>query len=370
MVVLNLLAVSTALISILPRFVHADSNADASTDASADADLKRRPLGPGKESHQVVNDTTTTVWPYQKFQSAPFNPPELQISSNGEPLAPGLLLFTPENLQPQSPGTKDVAPLIMTDKGQLVWESPTAGSVTNFRAVKYKGQDILTYWSGVASLGANVGHGYGNVTLLDSSYQAIAVVCPQFGLVTPGNIKYQCEGDFHESFITDRDTLIVSAYNATPTDLSAVGGPKNGWVYDSLVYELDIASGKVLFKWSSLEHVPVTNSKWPLNGAGQNQSVPWDYFHINSVVNVGPGYYLVNSRHCWQTRLVDKKGSVVWMIQGDNGGDFVTLPASGQFVSLSEHHEHRDVTDFVTRHGNTMSDLRKITTTQMHQAST
>lgn len=293
------------------------------------------PLGPGKDSHQVVNDSTTKFWPYQKFQSSPFNPPELEISRNGEPLAPGYILITPEN-DGTTQASKDLSPVIMTDGGQLVWNAPSVIDTTNFRVAQYKGKQILTYWSGVSGEGPNVGHGYGNVTLLDSSYRPITVVCPQLGLVTPGNAKYKCEADLHESFITDRGTLIVSVYNATQADLSSVGGPKNGWIFDCLFVELDL-SGKVLFKWSAFEHVPVANSKLPLFGAGQNQSVPWDYFHINSVVNVGAEYYLVNSRHAWTTYLVDKAGKIVWTLQGDNGGDFGAVPDNGKFVRQHLH---------------------------------
>ena len=283
-----------------------------------------------KESHLVVSGSGE-IWPYQVFQSAPFNPPEFQITTNGQPLAPGLLFITPSEASTVE-ATKDIAPLIMTDIGQLVWNGPTGGA-NNLRVASYKGNSILTYWTGFSPQGANVGHGYGKVTFLDDTYKEILNVCPQLGLVTPDNVRYPCEADLHESFITDRNTLLVTAYNATQTNLSSIGGPSNGWVYDCLFYELDPKNGDILFRWSALEHVPVSETKLSFaRRGGFNQSVPFDWFHINSVINID-NRFIVNSRHLWTTYLIAANGDIIWTLQGDTGGDFGPLPPNGHFVS-------------------------------------
>lgn len=286
------------------------------------------PLGRGQDSSRVVNGSGS-IWPYQVFRSATFNPPQLQVTANGEHLAPGLLFFAPTDFTPVN-ATQDQAPLIMTDTGQLVWNGPNLDA-TNFRVTSYEGKVILTFWSGLSTAGANVGHGYGNVTFLDSSYTEILTVCPKLGLVTPDNKNYPCEIDFHESYVTDRDTILVTAYNVTATDLSPIGGPENGWVFDCLFFEINPKDGSILFRWSALDHIPVSVSKLPLRNAGKNQSQPFDYFHINSVVNIGHNY-LVNSRHAWTTYLVSATGDIVWTIQGDTGGDFGPLPPNGHFA--------------------------------------
>ena len=36
--------------------------------------------------------------------------------------------------------------------------------------------------------------------------------------------------DIHEHQMTPRNTLVISAYNNTPCDLSSVGGPADGWI--------------------------------------------------------------------------------------------------------------------------------------------
>lgn len=286
-------------------------------------------LGPGAESHTVGGNATGPVWPWQIYQSSPFNPPELQITSNGERLAPGLLLITPSNFSPVN-AIKEAGPIIMTDAGQLVWNGPSSNA-TNFRVTKFEGADILSFWSGVSTAGANIGHGYGNVTFLDTSYNTILTLCLDFGLVSLNDTQYQCQADLHESYVTNRNTIIVTAYNATPADLSSLGGPSDGWIFDCLFYEIEPRSGNIIFQWSAFEHVPVSQSKMPLGSTG-SKDAPFDYFHINSVVNIG-NTYLVNSRHTWSTFLVSAKGDIEWTIQGDTGGDFGPLPENGHFVS-------------------------------------
>lgn len=285
--------------------------------------------GQGAQSGRVVN-VSGPIWPYQVFRSATFNPPQLQVSANGERLAPGLLFFDPTDFTSVN-ATQDQAPLIMTDAGQLVWNGPYVDA-TNFRVASYEGNAILTFWSGLSTAGANIGHGYGNVTFLDSTYNEILTVCPKFGLVTPDNTTYPCEADLHESYVTDRNTLLITAYNVTTANLRPIGGPEDGWIFDCLFFEINPKDGSILFRWSALDHVPIRESKLPLGETGKSKSRPFDYFHINSVVNIGDNY-LVNSRHVWTVYLVSLTGDIIWTIQGATGGDFGSLPPNGNFVS-------------------------------------
>ena len=291
-------------------------------------------LGAGEESHQVGHGPAP-LWPWQIYRSSPFNPPELEINQTGQSLAAGLIFITPSEGS-NATATKEVAPLILTDAGQLVWNGPSVNA-TNLRVATYEGQSILTYWSGFSTAGANIGHGYGSVTFLDESYSEILTLCPDLGLSIPGDQQFSCQADLHESFVTDRNTILISAYNATPADLSSVGGPVDGWVYDSLFFEIDPKNGSILFRWSSLEHVPVAQTKLPLQSSGESIDIAFDYFHINSIVNIGDDYFLVNARHTWATYLVNAAGEILWTLQGETGGDFGTLPPNGQFVSSLSH---------------------------------
>jgi len=252
------------------------------------------------------------IWPSQSYVTEPFTAPNFTISRSGN-TAPGYLFISP-----LGNGTSSPAPIIMTDKNELVWRGPAEGwGYTDFQVQQLHQEPYLTYWRGNAS--ATFGHGYGSVYMINSSYQEVYNICPQdLGLVTPNHTVYACYLDMHEAFVTAQGTLIATAYNVTPIDLTPVGGPKNGWIFDSIFYEIDIMTQKVLFRWRSLDHlprIPLRESNYPLSlegvTFGVDQTLPWDYFHINSVQALSDGY-LVNSRHLSSTYKVNKDGSIDW----------------------------------------------------------
>jgi hypothetical protein len=83
-------------------------------------------------------------------------------------------------------------------------------------------------------------------------------------------------------------------------------------VIDGIIQEVDIASGKVLWQWHALGHVPVADSY-----AGRPGGGPWDYFHINSIQSLPGGKLLVSARHTWAVYEIDKwTGKVVWILGG------------------------------------------------------
>lgn len=289
--------------------------------------LNRCLLGP-REVSQQIGTGPSPLWPYQIFDSVPFNPPVFNITSHQQNLAPGLLFLTPADFQTPSGAAKEVAPVIMTDSGQLVWNGPSA-EAADFQVFTYKGRPTLSYWSGISGNGV----GYGNITFLDTSYNEILTLCPQLNLTTPDGIKYPCEAGIHETSLTDRSTLLIDAYNVTKADLSSVGGPVDGWVYDNLILELEPESGAILHRWSALEHVPVNETKQPLAGSGTNQSQPFDWFHLNSIVQLGDGL-LVSARHTWTVFYIGPDSKIRWRLNGATGGEFGPLPTNAQFVSF------------------------------------
>lgn len=287
------------------------------------------------DSRQIVsNGSDSDLWPWQEYVSSDSVPPFLLTTSTDEPLLDGLLVFNTA-YGTAIPATKEQAPLIMTDTGDLVWSGPREASA-NVRVQSYNGSPVLTYISGQGTAGAAavVGHGYGEIIVLDNKYDLIATVCPNFDHFTmETGVTAKCHSDLHESLITSRNTMLVTAYNTTQADLTSVGGPKDGWVLDSLAAEVNITTGEVLFMWSPLAHIPINGAHYPLRGQGQNQSVPFDFFHTNSIELVGENY-LINSRHLWTTYLVSPEGQILWQINGLDGGDFGKLPEGAAFVSL------------------------------------
>ncbi|KAJ5708029.1 hypothetical protein N7488_007830 [Penicillium malachiteum] len=250
----------------------------------------------------MVSQNSSTIWPWQEFMSSSAQPPYVEINMTGRELGQGLIFFDPQigiNAESVIP---DQAPFIMTDT-------------------------VITYWagSGSAASSSSASHGYGHIVLYNSSYDQIGAICPNFNLTLPPGTTAPCQTDVHESFITPENTIIVTAYNTTKADLREFGGPEHGWVLDPVVYELDIETLEILFSWSPVAHVPLSDTRLPLAGAGNSSSDPFDFFHTNAVQPF-EGNYLINSRSCWKTYLVDRNGNILWTIDGKTGGDFGTLP--------------------------------------------
>lgn len=300
----------------------------------------------------IVN--AQTQWPVQSYQTEPFHFPVFNITKTGLPLDQGLIFITPEGTFADSTLVENAQ--IADDDGNLIWSSSIGGPFFNLLVQQLNNQSVLTYWNG-SGTPAGGGHGYGRVSILDRTYTEIYNICPDLGLLSAPNGTVTngssglCQADLHEQYLTDRGTLLVTAYNITQTDLTSVGGASDGWILDSLFFELDLETSETLFSWSALANVPISDSQLPFSsGDGSTQALAWDFFHINSIQLVGDDY-LINSRHLWTVFLLDSTGEILWtlnvscsslsseflthmILKGSDGGDF-SLPPDGNFVSFS-----------------------------------
>src|SRR5205814_565954 len=108
----------------------------------------------------------------------------------------------------------------------------------------------------------------------------------------------------------------------------SVGGPKDGWTYDSIVQELDVATHKVLFEWHSLEHIPVAESISREPAKHPTQQAPFDYFHVNSIDVDTDGNLLVSGRNTHAFYKIDRHtGKVLWTAGGTHS-DFEMGPGT------------------------------------------
>lgn len=264
----------------------------------------------------LVGDSTGTSHPaghpvgFEHFLSRPdLTPPTVTVTTPAQHTAPGYLLLAPKNTGGQS------GPMIVDNTGEVVWFDPhRPGEVTDLRVQRYQGQPVLTWWEGTSK----TGHGQGSYVLMDTSYHELA-------RVRAGN-GYQ--GDLHDFRLTSAGTALVTVYQAEPRDLSALGGPRNGSVIDGVAQEIDVATGRVLFEWHSLDHVPLSESLQPLGNSGTPDR-PYDYFHINSVAPGPDGSLLVSSRHTHAVYDIDRAdGTVRWRL-GGRGSDFTMGPGAG-----------------------------------------
>lgn len=141
---------------------------------------------------------------------------------------------------------------------------------------------------------------------LDSTYTIRYIVSP-VGL----------EGDLHDFVITPNDTALVTIYDPIPADLTAVGGPELGWLYDGVFQEIDIATGELLFEWRASHFYPPESSYFPVRDRGYERTLGFDYFHLNSIDKDDQGHYLVSGRHTHTVTCVDgNTGQVLWTLGG------------------------------------------------------
>ncbi len=230
--------------------------------------------------------------------------PALVVNTLGKGVAPGLIFLAPYN----APNNAQAGAVIVDDTGEPVWEQPLAQLVTtDFRVQTYNGRPVLTWWQGVIRLG----HGVGDYVIADSSYTPLA-------RINAGNGR---SGDLHEFLLTDRGTALLTTYTIARRDLRAVGGSASGTIQDAMFQEIDIASGNVLLEWHSLDHIPISDSYWPL-------SADWDYVHVNSIAVDRDQNLLVSARNTHTIYKLDRtSGAIIWRLGGKHSDFAFTADA-------------------------------------------
>ncbi|MHB1569451.1 MAG: arylsulfotransferase family protein [Solirubrobacteraceae bacterium] len=229
----------------------------------------------------------------QAFHSQPdLRPPVVKLTRAGDPSAGDI--FLDAQAAPQA------GAMIVDGHGRLVWFDPVpkGQTATDVRTQTYHGQRVLTYWQGQVV----AGHGSGHDVILNTAYQTVATV----------NAGEGYHADLHEFRITPQNTALITVYAPARANLRSVGGPRDGTVLDSIVQNVDIATGKVLWEWHALGHVPLTRS-YSKPAAGQ----PFDYFHINAIQELANGNILISARNTWAIYEINRHtGKVIWQLGG------------------------------------------------------
>jgi hypothetical protein len=228
--------------------------------------------------------------PTQSFHSEPtLHPPLISVSGHLD-ISSGDVFLTAQN--PVQPG-----PMILDPQGRLVWFEPVSqGQPMNLQVQSYQGHPVLTYWVGVFRQ-------WGEDMILDTSYRTVAVVHGADGLVA----------DLHDFQITRQGTALVDEYKETRANLTGVGGPARGHVLDCIIQELDIRTGRLLWQWQSLGHVPLRASHAPV----PTGSAPFDYFHLNSIQQLPNGNLVISARNTWAVYEIDRStGRIIWTVGG------------------------------------------------------
>lgn len=225
-------------------------------------------------------------------------PSRVSVTHAARGTAPGYVFVAPK-LGPGQNG-----PLILDGAGDVVWFDalPAGDEADGFEVQRLDGKPVLTWWQGYDNFGT--GNGVGKV--FDTGYRQVAEIAAGDGY----------DGiDPHELQLTPRGTALVTIEAPVHQDLSAIHGAKDATVFDSIVQEIDVKTGLVLFEWHSLDHVGIADS---YSRPPKVDGHLFDYFHVNSVDQIhGDGDLLISARNTWGIYKVDRySGAVKWTLGG------------------------------------------------------
>ncbi len=274
-----------------------------------------------------ISTTVTPVATAEPQQpSLPFGTPWYTVWVNNPNSHPGYVYYTtgmavalPIPIDPSAFDTLRPANIIADKSGREVWRytPPNGKLVADFRPQTYRGRKVLTWWEGDGTNGIGSGVHY----IADLRGRIIKTVRAGAGLTS----------DLHEFELTPDGRALVISYVPVRADLTAVGGPSNGTVFDCVASVVDVASGKALMHWSTRAHIPLTESTMPL-GPG---STSYDAYHMNSVALGPSGDLLISFRNLDAVIGVDiQSGRVKWQL----GGKHPTL-AMGPGTSIAGQHD-------------------------------
>lgn len=237
--------------------------------------------------------------PTKRFHSEPWLHPEAVSVSRDPDTSSGDIFLTPTN--GHAGGL-----MILNPSGQLVWfHSVAPGYATNLEVQSYRGQPVLTWWQGHHG-------GRGGYVIANRSYQTLAVVRAGHGDKT----------DPHDFVITPQGTAWLVGTREVRANLTHVGGPRRGMVWDKVIQKVDIPTGKVLWQWNAYHHIPLNASHVP----PKNRFA--DAYHLNSIQVLPNGNLLVSSRSTWSVyEISTRTGRVLWTLGGKYSKFHVSVAA-------------------------------------------
>ncbi len=249
------------------------------------------PFGRRPSAPRVRGD----VWSFRSRRD--LAPAAVRIVKFPTRAAPGDIFLAPQF------GPVQDGPMILGPSGGLIWfdQLPPNDWATDVKVQRYAGRPVLTWWQGYVNAGVGVGEG----VIRDSAYRQVALVKAANGL----------SADLHEFEISPHDTALITAYYPVYADARSVHGSSRQIVLDSVVQEIDIPTGLVLFQWDSLDHVPFTDSYQPLPRRGTRN--PFDYFHVNAIQQDVDGNIVISARNTWAAYKINHStGTLIWALGG------------------------------------------------------
>lgn len=207
--------------------------------------------------------------------------------------------------------------LILDNEGNPVWFRPLNSPNlmnTDFRMQTLDGKPVLTFWQGTLATPPSYTNVPGGSSepgscyyILDNHYRVIHNVSAKKGYTS----------DIHEFLLTPNKTALLLSTKSVPMDLTPFGGPKDGFVQDFAIQEIDLETNQLLFFWNALEHVPLEDSFEPASTASSSGNI-WDAYHFNSIgLTDDENDIIVSGRNTWTIYRINKRSmNIVWRLGG------------------------------------------------------
>lgn len=273
-----------------------------------------------REAHPVYEEAFEypgTPGEQQQYESNNVKPPVLTIQQPASAAAaPGDIFATPYL------GPGEHGPMIFESSGRLVWFDvlPTGLDADDFDVQTYEGEPDLVWWQGEVT---SLGFGFGEDVIVNSAYKVVAHVKAGNGL----------RADMHEIELTANGSAFITSYEPVEIGGVAAGGEAiaaaaNGRspaksqsrvVLDSIVQEIDVKTGLVMWEWDSIGHVPLSASKSSPPGS---RGKPYDYFHVDAVQRVSDGDLRIAARGTGRIYEVGATGGRVIGSEPSPSGSF------------------------------------------------
>ncbi len=258
----------------------------------------------------VINIPVTQPAKLQHFVTQPqLIPPRISVKKTSSSLARDLFL-TPLPSPIVHPGSNNAisitpvgpgGPMIIDPHGRLVWfdQLPNPVVATNFRPQRLDGRTVLTWWQGDVTIAA---YGLGDGMIYSTSYRPIRTVRAGNGY----------SADLHEFVLTPPGDALLTVQSLIMMHRAGTAPGALSPFLDSIVQEVDIHTGLVVWEWHALGHIPLADSY-----ATPATSPYFDAYHINSIEQVRGGRLLISARDTSAIYEIDQAtGRIAWTLGG------------------------------------------------------
>lgn len=200
-------------------------------------------------------------------------------------------------VHPVGPG----GPMIIDGRGRLVWfkQLPAPVVAANLRLGRWGRREVLTWWQGKVTIAA---YGIGEGVIADTSYRTIRTVHAGNGY----------SADIHEFRLTPSGEALFTVNSLVMVHLPGSAPGALSPLLDSIVQEVDVRTGLVVWEWHGLGHIPLKDSY-----ATPATSAYFDAFHVNAIQPLSGNRLLVSARDTSAVYEINRaSGHIVWTLGG------------------------------------------------------